>query len=301
MAFNDAFGFFGHYSFSAKPTHGRAVYEAISENMGESYNSDFNSLNSTRLYASAVCIASAQYQLDRALNNRDVSKATELLIQLEKDFQVTPGRLDTLKQRRDFLSALVKISKGNSQGAIEAALSTLLGTDFVSYSHLTPEPWPSDPGTKSIFGNSGETVKQFKITDCIATTGVPIDVRFSIVGSSDVPIPGEGYIIDPDPTTNIEKIFIEAVAANVLTATFYRSHEIGALATRPYPFWSSDRRYSTVVVVLSAAQDAEKRRKINDLMARASRGVSQWAVVSDQGSFILDSSTSGILGSTVLA
>ena len=42
MAFNDAFGLFGHYSFSSKPTHGRTIYESMSESLGDSYNKDFN-------------------------------------------------------------------------------------------------------------------------------------------------------------------------------------------------------------------------------------------------------------------
>jgi len=301
MPFNDAFGFFGHYAFSSKPTHGRSIYESMSEGMGDSYNQDFNGLNSARLYANAICMATAQYQIDRAFNNRDVSKATEMIGELEKDYQVTPGPSDTLKQRRDFLSAIIMVSKGNSQGVVERALRTVLGTDFISYTHLDTVPWPVNPNTTSVFGEPGKHMKQFTLDVCIATTDASIQVPYTLVGDSEPPIAGEMYTIDPDPRKTIEVITIESADSSYFTATFKRSHEPKTVAITPYPFWSSERRYSTVVVSLAASQDPEKRRKVNELMSKISRGVSQWAIVSDQGSFVLDSSTSGLLSGTVLS
>lgn len=300
MAFNDSFGTFGHFAFSSKPTHGMSIYESLSESMGDSYNSDFSSLESARLYASAMCLASAQYQLDRALNNRDTSKATELLTQLERDYQVTPGQFDTLQQRRNLLSAMAKVSKGNSQGVISAALTTLLGDNFVSYYHLSGGLNPTSPGDVGVFDRTGEPCKQFYITDSIYHVGVPITVSFTMNGISEPPIAGETYCVDPDPRSMIEKVTVISVAGNKLTAIFLRSHDPGAVATRPYPLWSSHGRYNVIVVKLAVAQDQEVRRKINELMGRTLKGVSQWAIVSDQGSFILDSATNGILGSTAL-
>lgn len=301
MSFNDSFGIFGHYAFSSKPTHGRSIYESLVDGMGDSYNTDFNGIQQARLYADSMCLASAQYQLDRALNNSSPAKATELLGQLEKDFQVTPGPNDTLPMRRAFLSALLIVSRGNTQGAIEAGLIMLLGSDFVSYSHLSTIPFPTNPETVGIFESTGAKVKQFTLNSSVSVTGVPITIGFTLNPASELPLAGESYTVDPDPRSTIEKVTISAVSDATITATFTRSHEANAIATRPYPFWSSSRRYSQVVVSLSAAQDTEKRRRINELMARATRGVSQWCIVSDQGSFILDSATRGILGCTRLA
>jgi len=301
MAFNDSFGSFGHFSFSSKPTHGRAIYESISENMGDSYDQGFESLNSARLYADAMCMASAQYQLDRALNNRNPALATELLTQLEKDFQVTPGYRDSLKQRRDYLSALAKVSRGNSQAVIENALRLVLGTDFVSYTHLTTPPWPVDPTATSVFAVAGETTKQFMIQPCVVDTGSLISVNFVPVGASEPPRKGEHYTVDPDPLSTVEVIKIDSSTATSISAVFSRSHDPGTIATRSYPFWSSHRRYSVITTTLAASQDPEKRRKVNNLMTRAARGVSQWCIVSNSGSFVLDSTTRGVLGSTALA
>lgn len=301
MAFNDAFGLWGHLEFSSKPTHGRSIFTSLSDGMGESYNVDFNGYQQGRLYAQSICLATAQYQLDRALNNRNPAKATEILGQLEDDFQVTPGPYATLKQRRDFLSALFMVATGNSQSAIEYALQKVLGSDFVSYTHLTASPWPPTPGTVGIFPKVGDAIKQFSILDAISTIGSPVTVRYSITPTfGDLPLAGETYVFDPDPRSTIENVELISVNSTTITAVFTRSHEIGTVATRPYPLWTSSRRYSTVIVSLSAAMDSEKRRLVNEIMSRAMRGVSQWCMVSDIGPLVLDSSTSGLLGYTTL-
>ncbi len=193
------------------------------------------------------------------------------------------------------------MSRGNSQQVIEYALSLVLDTDFVAYRHLIADPWPYNPQGTSVFAVAGEITKQFILPACVSETGYAIDVQFEKLGDSAAPLAGEHYTVDPDPLRTIEVVKIESVSGNSARILFQRAHEAGTIATRSYPLWSSHRRYSLVVVSLSAAQDAEKRRKVNDLMARASKGVSQWAIVSDQGSFILDSATRGILGSTTLA
>ena len=300
MTFNDAFGLFGHYAFSSKPTHGRSIYQALVDGIGNSYNTDFSSLESARLYATAICLASIQYQIDRAYNNRDVNKATELLTQLEHDFQVTPGPNDTLKQRRDYLSSLVKISRGNSRSAVESALNTLLGDSFVSYEQHGQTTFPTSPGSVGVFSKS-YPLKIFTVGSSVSTVGQPVSVQISPVGDSSMPQPGERYTIDPDPRGNIEQITVDAVDGDHITTTFSKSHESGTMAITPYPIWASFARYSTITVSSSVASDQETRRKINELMSRAARGVSQWDIVSDAGSFILGDPSRGILGSTALA
>lgn len=305
MFFNDAFGIFGHFAFSSKPTHGRSIYTSLVDGMGDAYNTDFNSYQQGRLYAQSICLASAQYQLDRALNNRDPSKATELLGQLENDFQVTPGTHATLKQRRDFLAALFMVARGNSQEAIELALTILLGSDFVSYDHFDPSTWPTSPGAVGVFAPTNSSIKQFRILSSIYVTGVSVNVPYSTSDQSDDPIPGETYCVDPDPRRAIEQVTIEDVldpgtSFSSIITTFANAHDFGAFAVRPYPLWLSARRYSTVTIKLAAAIDPEKRRLINELMSRAVRATAQWCVVSDQGDFVLDSSTAGLIGYTTL-
>ena len=280
MAFNDAFGNFGHYAFSSKPTHGRSIYESMRDGMGDAYNTSFTGLEQARLYATAMLLAHVQYQLDRAYNNSLPAKSTELLAKLEEDFQVVPGAQATLQQRRAYLSALVKISQGNSQSVISGALAMLLGSDFISYTHLASSTWPPSPGTVGVFAGSGAQLKQFTLLSPISFRNTPIAVPYSLNADSDAPVAGETYCIDPDPRRATEQITLIASSPTTITAIFQNAHEIGTVATRPYPLWISSARHSLITVSAFAANDPESRRLIGELMARSVRGVSTWSIVS---------------------
>jgi hypothetical protein len=301
MAFADAFSLFGHRAFSSKPTHGRSIYESMLDSQGDAYNKDFNGLQQARLYAQAICLASAQYALDRAGNNRNPATATELLAKLEDDFQVVPPPTATLPQRRAFLSALVRISHGNSQSAIEGALSLLLGSDFFSYTHSAAAPWPPSPGTVGVFAAAGSEIKQFTITPAISITGTPITVGYTLNSESNAPMAGETYCVDPDPRRATEQIAILATHTGTITATFTRAHEPGTLATRPYPLWISKRRHSSITTTVAAATDPEKRRMINELMAKAARGVSTWQIVHNAGVCTSDDPILGLSDCTAVS
>lgn len=294
MAFNDSFGSFGHYAFSSKPTHGRSIYESMCDGMGDAYNKDFTAgIQQARLYAQAMCLASAQYQLDRALNNRNPLKATELLGKLEDDYQVTPGPNATLDQRRRFLAALFKVSRGNSQGVIESALTTLLGTGFVSYTHGSPITFPAL--TAGTFDKSAAKIKRFYILSPVSVIGVPVTLPILVDSISESPIIGEQYSVDPNPYHATERITIANVfGASAITATFAYSHEPNTIATRPFPVLASLRRSSVIKVTLAVAQDPEKRRQINELMAKAVRGVSTWSIVCNSGVFTSDDPVLGL-------
>lgn len=303
MAFNDSFGNFGHFAFSSKPTHGRTIYLALIDGQGESYNRDFTSVQSARLYAASMCLAQAYYQLERAGNNRYPGTATELLGQLERDYQVTPPQNATLKQRRDYLAALFLISQGNKRSAIEAALSKLFGSDFVAYQTTPPGTgltWPASPGSVGTFTPPNTPIKQFQIHQAISITGAIVDFNFTATDGSDGPLANESYTVDPDPRRSTEKITIVSVNGNTASAVFSHAHDPGTMATRPYPVWISSQRYSRIILTLSAAQDPEKRRVANELMARAARGVSQWGVASDQGTLSLNDPARGLIGCTQL-
>jgi len=48
-----------------------------------------------------------------------------------------------------------------------------------------------------------------------------------------------------------------------------------------YPYWTSSKRHSLVVLTASAAADPEKRRKVHELMGRLARGVSTWDIAAE--------------------
>lgn len=306
MPLTSAFTPPGHFAFSSKPSHGESIYRTLRANFGDVFLTDFDGLQQARLYAQAMCFASAQYQFDRALNNRKPSTATELLPVLEHDYQVIPSPHATLNERRDFLTAFQKIGRGNRREAIEDALRTLLGSDFIAYRTTARSDivaTPASPSTPGVFLAAGAKKKVFSIDVAVSVVGSPITVPFTSLGGTDTPLVGETYCVDPDPRRNIEQVTIAGVGVGTITTIFTHSHEPGTLAARPHPFWSSNQRYSVVVLshLGKAWNDPETRRKINELMARAVRGVSTWDIISDAGTFVLDDPVRGILDATALA
>jgi hypothetical protein len=299
MPLFSAFTPFGHLAFSGKPSHGESIYNTLKDNFGNVFDTSETGLQQARLYAQAMVLASAQYQADRAKNNKNPATATELLGVLEHDYQVIPGSRATLPQRRAYLSAVQKITRGNRREAIEDALRTLLGPDFIAYETTLPADivsTPSNPATGGgVFAGRGTQKKVFQIDATIATIGVPVFVPITML-AGDPPLTGETYTVDPDPRRNIEQVTIGIVQPDPLFVeiTFTKAHDSGTLGTRPHPYWISNQRYDRVVVSVAAATDPETRRKINELMGRALRGVSQWGIIVGTGFFTSDDPVLGL-------
>lgn len=290
---------FGHFAFSSKPSHGQSIYESLRDSFGDVFSVEEDSLQQARLYAQAMCLASAQYQLDRAVNNRNPETATELLPALERDYQVIPSPHATINERRRYLAAFKKIGRGNRREAMEDALRTLLGSDFIELRNTQRADivaTPADPGVPGVFLGAGAKKKVFSLDVAVTTVGVgsPITVPITSLGGTDAPLVGETYCVDPDPRRNIEQITIEGVSAGAITTRFTLAHDRGTLAARPHPYWISNQRVDTVVVTLAAATNPETRRKIHELMARLVRGVSTWQIIIGTGFFTSDDPTLGL-------
>lgn len=305
MKFSAFAGFNAGFGFSSRPPHGQLIYEAMRDSMGDTYETSFDGLQQARLYAQARCIGDAQYQLDRAANNRNPLKATELLPSLERDYQIAPAYGSTLAERRSVVAARALTTRGPRREAVEDALLTLLGDDFTSYEPTETADvatFPAAPGDVGVFARLGAQKKVFSIDSNVSNTGAPLAVSFTSIGGTDAPIAGETYTVGPDSRDpNIEKITIESVSGSSLTATFSRPHARGTLSVRPHPLWISSKRYSRIVVSFAAATDPETRRKINEVMRRQLRGVSQWCIVSDEGAFRFGHATRARLNATPLA
>ncbi|HWA29104.1 MAG TPA: hypothetical protein VG734_25870 [Lacunisphaera sp.] len=256
------------------------------------------------LWSFAAGIAKAQEQIERAGYNRDPMRAVELLGLLEQDYQVAPAYGSTISERQAALALRAIVARGASRPAIEAALTEMLGSDFVAYETI-PEgahevrTWPAEPGQISVFAPPDAERKIFRILDSVTHRYTPVTVRFEVLADSNPPIPGESFCFDPAPRKlTMEKVFITSVSDNQLTAVFEHPHEAGALACRPHPVWTSNRRVNRIVLTHAAAIDPEKRQRVNEYLARALRATSRWSIVSDAGSFQIGSTTRAKLGAT---
>lgn len=302
MAFSNFNRFGNGFRFSSKKPHGRAIYETLRDSMGATYSVSSDGMQQARLYAQAMCLGAAQYELDRAANNQNPLKADELLPVLERDYQIIPAFGSTKHERRQVLAARRLVTRGARREAVEDALRTLLGDAFVAYEATDvadAEAWPSSPGDVGTFAAAGAQKKLFRIDAYVSRIGIPVTVPFTSLGATDAPLAGETYTVDPDSRNpSIEKVTIASVAPTTITTTFAKPHQPGAIATRPHPVYISSKRYARIVVTFEAATDPETRRKINEQMKRQLRGVSQWCIVSNEGGFHFGSATRARLGAT---
>lgn len=302
MGFSAFHRFNGGFRFSSRKPHGRAIYEALKASQGDTYEESFDGRQSARLYAAAMALAAAKYQIDRAINNASPLTATELLPQIERDYQIVPGFAQTMQERRIVADARRRVTRGSRRESVEDALRTLLGSDFIAYETTDSSErsvWPAQPGDVGAFKRVGSPKKGFRLTQNVRRVGEPFTVGIVAIEGLELPVPGETYTVETDTRhPYIEKITISAATSSSITATFTKPHLFGAFAMSPLPVWTSHQRYSRIVVKAVAARSPETRRKVNEVMARMLRGVSRWCIVSNEGTFRLGNASRARLDST---
>lgn len=289
----------GHFAFSGRQPRGQVIYESMRASLGENYSTDRNGLEMARLYAQAMGIASALYTLDRAVNNIIPTKATELLTELEREWGLVAGAVDTLPVRRAALAIRRLLPRGATREAIEDALTQLLGADFISYEPIAEVDrvtWGGD-GIGSFVKANKTPRKLIRIVGAISTgLGSPQIVTYeAFVPGEPLPdlLPGETLVVDP--AVLAEAVTVESRAGATFTATFDSPHDPGTPATtQPMPIWGSTGRVNIVTVTSAAAADARTREAIDDLMRRALRGVSTWHIADASGPFTVGVGKIGI-------
>ena len=93
--------------------------------------------NEAEVFANAYNLARAEITLKKAGYQRDVSKVTDLIVDQEASFLVTPLPTDTLWQRQQRLLALKALNLGASAQNIRGVLQKALGSAFVGLRILT--------------------------------------------------------------------------------------------------------------------------------------------------------------------
>lgn len=304
MKFSAFARFNGGFRFSSRPPNGQIIYESLKASQGDTYEEDFSGRQSARLYAAAMSLAAAQQQVDRAISNANPATATELLGKIEQDYQIVPNYTQSLAERRVVADARRKVTRGARRESVEGALRALLGSDFIAYettdrAHITK--WPAKPGNVGAFRRNGAPKKGFWLDSQISRLNVQTLVPIRAIPGLVMPQAGDLYTVDPDTRCpSIERITITETLEGHIVARFKKPHAIGALAISPHPVWISNQRHSRIIVTFAAANSPETRRKINELMARMLRGVSQWFVTHNLGSFVLNDSQRGLMDRTVL-
>lgn len=289
----------GMLAMSAQPSHAEAIYEAMRANLSpeQGFATDFDSPQQARLYAQAMVFGAAQYALERAANQAIPRKAIESIRSSEKDARIVPPAGATLRERQLAIETRRLATRGARRENVEAALSAALGSDFVAYRTTPDAERVTVPGLPGTVGNF-----------VLATPPkvVSFDVGVSVLGSA-VTVPytqllgeaiqvGDYLAVDVHPSqTRTERIHVTATGSGTLTAEFVHPHDVGTEATSGHaPVWTSNQRHALIVLTAGAARDPERRRIVDETMARLACAVSVWQVTDGDGPFAFGVSEFGV-------
>lgn len=293
-----AFSEFGRFSFSGGPCLGQRIYDSIWANLGENYARD--GYTDTKVYATAMALArmvDAQTRLDAQISP---DTALELLPDREAEYGIVVPVSATIADRRATLAARMALPNGCSRPNALAALTDLLGDDFLelrSTSSASAVKYPATAGSIGNFVAPKTPRRLFKLRDNLSVLGsVVVSIRNvdgTVPTDADMPALGETITIEPEHNTQRESVTVLA-AGTVgsdcqLYATFTKAHHANArIVCGPWPLWASTKRHSVIKVSESAALDGPTHRQIDDLLARLFRAVSTWSVAGNDGPFELD-------------
>lgn len=294
---------------SSKPSHGERFYRAMLDSMrGPEGKTAYGTAAESRMdgfcYASAMAMARTRYLLEHAGHEIQPTHVTENLEKREDEYGAVPADGDMVKDRRAVLAARRLLPTGAAQTSIENALSELLGDDFLAY---IPTPTGSEVNSPTTIAASPMNLQRadlpnalFRLVDQVSG-GMPaaytiridaLDPATSTTTESGSTVTslrasvGDKMVMSANAPDMAEVVTITAVgisagppAYRTITATFTKPHAADAVCVvGDWPYWHSTKRLSLVVLSLAAAQNAEKRRKVDDQMARQTREVSRWQI-----------------------
>lgn len=277
------------------------IYNALLACFGDQFSIEEGSRIELWCYTRAIELAFGKSMMLEAVEQRLPSKSTHMFPVLERDFGIVPTPNATLSARRAVLVERFKLPTGGSAFEIRAALTRLLGADFVEYvptdiadATLAPATIGDHPMNLK---RPDVARKRVLLAAAVSFIGIPQTVTFT--NDSGTLEAGDVVVFDPGLFGLADRVTITAIAgtaeAPTLTATFTYTHDLGALGvTMPYPEWSSTKRHSLVVLVADAAADPEKRRIAHEELARRARASSTWNVVeatvsgTDTEAFVFD-------------
>ncbi len=260
------------------------------------------------LYGIALTFARAGLTQKSAALQGLLSNVDELLPVLEDGYGIRPPFDATFADRKADLARRMLRPGVWTKVAIEAALTDLLGDDFVAY---RPTPladvvrWPVDIEEPQInLQPSTVERKIVRLLDAVSFTGVELDITYELVASPRAPnAPGAADLVVGDMVVVDGSILglteaVEVVAVDSVTtdgdpksfrAEFRFAHDAGTLGfTHPYPAWQTTKRHSLVVLTAAAAADPETRAKVHAQMRRMARGSSTWDVVASTDAIVTD-------------
>lgn len=304
----------GMLVMSSQPSHAERFYDAmVSTLTGKDGQPAYSLAAGSRMdgfcYATAMALARQRYALEHAGHEIEPACVTENIEAREGEYGSVPGPDDNMATRRAVLVARKLLPTGAAQTSVAAALTELLGDDFLAY---LPTELGTETNAPAAIGGSPMSLQREDIPNKALVLLDPVTgsfpaaytVRFdaldpttSKVDEQDSSLTslrlakGDKVVVDagaPDMaevvTVTSTGISLGATDYRTFTATFTKPHAAGAvLVTGDWPYWHSTKRTSLVVLSETAAEDPEARRKVNEQLARQVREVSRWQIAGGSG------------------
>lgn len=306
---------FGFLRFAGGKSAPQKFYEALGAQLDKAFDTTYglpqSEDNEAEKFALAMHLARVDVTLRKAGNQRDVTKATDLLPLREADFLATPGPFDTIYTRQQALLALRALPLGATQSNIASALTAALGSDFVKLRVMSITNDTVTDLPTSNFQLTTIVPKFLQLTLPLGVTGL----QWATYGNLDPTITapvylnvGETVTVQGENNAQSEVVTVAAVqttAAGLLQfqATFANGHDQGAtVTTMNFPRWTSTQAILLVEVSAAAASDPIRRGKVDPIMAKLCRGFTQWATVTQSSPGVLGPIQLGLtpLGTTCM-
>ena len=193
----------------------------------------------THCYATAIETAFAKRRSEVARNQALPFHVTDLLPNREAEYGVIPSIDATDADRRTELARRMLAPVVPSQANIEAALTDLLGDDFIAY---RPTLASEAIVTPAIVGDAPTNLQRPEVTRKVVTLGAAVSFIGvpSTVAYTSVTLPQAGQATENtglvvgdvlvfDPGSSIaDRVTITDVSSGNLTATFSQPHGAGA-------------------------------------------------------------------------
>jgi len=281
-----AFTRYGHLRFSSKPSHGERFYRAIYNALGGNYSTDIGSRAEAAIYARAMRLARAKGTLQKAGNQNDPRRVTEMLPAKEAEYGIVPGLRDNVFDREAALMLKRKLPLGARYTAVTAALSGAIGTDFLYYrvtkrSEITTFPASPGAGPGNWVGTS-KPIATVRLISPVSITGTPTQAFYEAVDPDGVSqiVAGVNVVVSTNNIGIAERVFATAADPSSFTATFANAHDSGDVCTTAqFPYWTSNQGHVLVIVKPAAARDPEKRRRVNQVMKQIMRTWVTWSIL----------------------
>ena len=277
---------FGLLTFDNAPSPAETAYGALRNAMGPLFSDDLTTYLGAKAFALAILVGVTRATIRRAYNQQVPLAVKDKIESLESDWGLVPGPLDDLNSRQLALSAQMLLMEGSKQSAIETALTAILGSSFYTLRITQPSERfkiPTTPTDQGTFNRLDEAPRYLTILDPVFVG--PNTVRATPISGSSIPYVGEYLTVDPGNAARTERVLVTAVTPSefvdvpfLLSFVAVSAHDPSTVAGTCLPMWRGNQRH-VAVIVKAGSVTPELARKVNEVMARHMKSVTDWSIV----------------------